>query len=201
MSSVSRLNYQPRVPDPLRNMKNYCIICNTLLRKAAQQGGVHPLHLDEISSRFARMIEASPTQEKCSALIGDMIRAYCRLVRTHADRQHSAIVQKVLTYIAANISGELTLTTLARLVMVTPCYLSALFHKETGMTLAEYITAQRMRVALQLLKSTHLQIQNVAQLSGYSDPGYFGKCFKRFYGVSPLQYRSEQHGAHPDEPK
>ncbi len=35
LSNVSQLNYQPRVPDPLRNMKNYCIICNTLLRKAA----------------------------------------------------------------------------------------------------------------------------------------------------------------------
>ena len=37
---------EARAADPVRNMKNYCIIGNTLMRKAAQQGGVHPFHLD-----------------------------------------------------------------------------------------------------------------------------------------------------------
>ena len=49
-----------------------------------------------------------------------------------------------------------------------------------------------MKAALQLLKSTQLQIQSIAQLSGYSDPNYFGKLFKRFYGMTPQQYRKEQ---------
>lgn len=195
LSSISRLNYQPRVPDPLRNMKNYCIICNTRLRKAAQQGGVHPLYLDEISSRFARTIETSPTVEKCSVLVGEMLRAYCRLVRTHASKQYSATIQKVLTYIDANLSGDLSLMTLSKLMQVTPSYLSTLFHRETGMTLANHITAQRMRTALHLLSSTHLQVQNIAQLSGYSDPNYFGKSFKRFYGLTPQQYRQQQHNS------
>ena len=66
MSSVSSLNYQSRASDPLRNMKNYCIICNTLLRKAAQNGGVHPLYLDKASGQWAQQIEASPTVEKAS---------------------------------------------------------------------------------------------------------------------------------------
>ena len=44
MSSVSQLSYQSRTSDPLRNMKNYCIICNTLLRKAAEKGGEEGLY-------------------------------------------------------------------------------------------------------------------------------------------------------------
>lgn len=191
MSGVSHLNYQPRVPDPLRNMKNYCIICNTLLRKAAQQGGVHPLYLDAMSGQFARAIETSPAPDKCSSLIGDMIRAYCRLVRTHGGQQHSAAVQKALTYISANLSGNLSLTTLSALLRLSPSYLSALFHRETGVTLAEHIASQRMKAALQLLKSTRLQVQNVAQLCGFSDPNYFGKQFKRHFGITPTQYRQE----------
>jgi len=50
-----------------------------------------------------------------------------------------------------------------------------------------------MKVALQLLGSTRLQVQNIAQLSGFADPNYFSRQFKRYYGVTPLQYRSEQH--------
>ena len=193
MSSVSRLNYQHRSPDPLRNLKNYCIICNTLLRKAAQQGGVHPLYLDRMSSQYAYRIENAPTPEKAGTLIGDMIRGYTRLVHTHASQQYPSPVQKALAYIDANISGDLSLTGLAKLLQVSPGYLSALFHKETGVTLAEHITAQRMKVALQLLGSTRLQVQNIAQLSGFADPNYFSRQFKRYYGVTPLQYRSEQH--------
>ena len=192
MSSVSQLNYQSRTADPLRNMKNYCIICNTLLRKAAERGGVHPLHLDRVSSNFARQIETAPTLEKSNTLIGNMIRAYCRLVCTHACNSCSAIVQKVRTYIDANLSGDLSLTTLAALMQVTPSYLSTLFHRETGHTLARYITQVRMKAALQLLHTTRLQIQNIAQLCGFGDPNYFSKQFKRHYGIPPQQYQREQ---------
>ena len=197
MSSVSQLNYQSRTADPLRNMKNYCIICNTILRKAAERGGVHPLYLDQMSGHFARQLETAPNLEQANSLIGDMIRSYCRLVRTHAGNHYSAVVQKVLTYIDANLSGDLSLSSLARMMQISASYLSTLFHRETGRTLAEHITAQRMKVALQLLRSTRLQVQTVAQLSGFSDPNYFSKQFKRYYGVTPLQYRKDQPALSP----
>lgn len=189
LANVSLLNYLPRDMDPLRNMKNYCIICNTLLRKAAQQGGVHPLHLDEISGRFARTIENMPTQQKCVTLIGDMIRTYCHLVRNNTVSRHSAPVQKALIYIDANLSGDLSLPTLAHLTEVSPSYLSSRFHREVGHTLAEHIADTRMKAAQHLLKTTQLQIQTVAQLCGFADPNYFGKQFRRYSGMTPLQYR------------
>lgn len=192
MSSVSRLNYQSRASDPLRNMKNYCIICNTLLRKAAQQGGVHPLYLDRMSSQYARRIETSEKLDQTTSLIGDMIRAYCRLVHTHAGQQYASAVQKTLAYIDANLSGDLSLPHIAAVVGVSSGYLSTLFHRETGYTLAEYINSQRMKAAQQLLRSTRLQVQTIAQLVGFADSNYFGKQFKRFYGATPLQYRREQ---------
>ena len=188
-SGLSALSFEQRHADPLRSMKNYCIVCNTLLRKAAQQGGVHPIHLDKISGRYAQMIEGIPTQNGCVDLIGKMIREYCYLVRNSGGTQYSALIEKTILYIEANLSADLSLTALAQQMRVSTSYLSTRFHKETKHTLAEYITDLRMKTALQLLKSTHLQIQAVAQLCGFSDPNYFGKQFKRFYGVTPLQYR------------
>lgn len=192
MSSVSRLNYQSRAADPLRNMKNYCIICNTLLRKAAQQGGVHPLYLDRMSSQYARRIETAPSLDQANMLIGDMTKAYCRLVHTHAGQHYASAVQKTLTYIDANLSGDLSLPHIASLLQVSAGYLSTLFHRETGHTLAEHINTRRMNAALQLLQSTRLQVQTIAQLVGFNDPNYFGKQFKRFCGMTPLAYRRDQ---------
>lgn len=53
-----------RLADPVRNWKNYCIIMNTILRKAVQQGGVHPYDLDRVSSQFAEKIELLQPQTK-----------------------------------------------------------------------------------------------------------------------------------------
>ena len=196
LSSVSRLNFQPRVSDPLRNQKNYCIICNTLLRKAAQRGGVHPIHLDRMSGQFARAIENAPTLEKCSRLIGEMVIAYCRLAHMQTQEQYSPAIQKLRTYIAANLSGDLSLPTLARLMQMAPSYLSNLFHRETGNTLSRHIAYSRLKAAQQLLKTTRLQIQTIAQLCGFNDPNYFSKQFKRSFGITPQQYQQGP-AAHP----
>jgi AraC-like DNA-binding protein len=187
---LSRAGLEQRMADPLRNSKNYCIISNTLLRKAAERGGVHPLHVDRVSSRFAAQIESRTTPEACVELIGEMFRSYCRLVRSHAISQYSAPVQKALIYIEENLSGELGLQTLAGALELSPGYLSALFHRETGHTLVEHITDVRMKHAMHLLSTTQLQVQNVAQLCGIPDANYFTKLFRRCYGVTPRQYRS-----------
>jgi len=199
MENISILSFEMRSVDPLRNMKNYCIICNTLLRKAAQQGGVHPLHIDRHSGKYARIIEKCETPAACRNLIGDMIRSYCRLVRSHTISRFSQVVQKAVTYIEENLSGDLSLKALAEMQNVTPAYLSMIFHKETGRTLTEHIMDQRMEIALQLLKDRHLQIQAVAQKCGISDSNYFTKLFKRAYGVTPRRFREMQ--APPSAPE
>ena len=186
---ISQLNFEQRMADPLRNVKNYCIICNTLLRKAAEKGGVHPLHVDRISSQYAVQIENKATTESCIQLIGEMFRAYCRLVRSHAISQYSAQVQKALVYIEENLSGDLGLQSIADTLQLSPGYLSELFHRETGHTVIQHITNQRMKHALHLLKTTQLQIQHVAQLCGVPDANYFSKLFRRYHGVTPRQFR------------
>lgn len=189
LANISRLNFSQRIADPLRNLKNYCVICNTLMRKAAERGGVHPVHIDSMSGSFARKIEASSNTEACYALLGDMLRSYSRLVRTHAIQKYSSIIQKVTTYIEMNLAGDLNLNSIAEKQQVTGAYLSALFKKETGSTITGYITDRRMKAALQLLIGTRLQIQAIAQMCGFNDPNYFGKQFKKLYGTTPANYR------------
>lgn len=181
-----------RTSDPVRNMKNYCIVCNTLMRKAAEKGGVHPLLLDKTSASLARQLEQITNLDSGMELMREMIRAYCRLVRKHAVGRYPPLVQKTLTYIDANLAGDLKLQTLAQMQSVSGSYLSALFHKETGKTLTECIAEKRVEAAAGLLLTTHLQVQTVAQHCGFSDVNYFSKAFKKYYGVTPRQYRENR---------
>lgn len=181
--------FEKRNADPLQNAKNYCIIMNTLLRKAAESGGVHPMYIDKTSSEFALKIERLPSMTEVSVLMREMFTAYCRLVRKHSTRDLSPIVQKAVLLIDADLSANLSLTSLSEYLGVSAGYLCAIFKKETGKTISEYIREKRIKFAVQLLSTTNLQIQTVALHCGIMDIQYFSKIFKKHVGMTPNEYR------------
>ena len=189
MGTFSGMTFEKRLSDPLRNLKNYCIIMNTLLRKAAEGGGVHPVFLDRISSIFAGRIEQMSAVGDGNALMVDMIENYCRLVRQHNTRDYSPPVQKAITVIESDLTQELSLHALAERLSVSRSYLSNLFRKETGMTMTDYVNRRRVDYAVLLLSTTQLQVQTVAQHCGMPDVQYFSKLFKRLKGETPYRFR------------
>ncbi len=192
-SNYSDLNFDQRISDQLRNFKNYSIICNTLLRKAAEKGGVHPIHLDSISSSFARKIELINNLKGVQELMKEMFVSYCKLVRKHSIRQYSPPVQKAITTINADLTADLSLSSLADAQNLSAGYLSAVFKKETGQTVTDYVNQKRMQHAAELLQNTTLQVQTVAQHCGFLDVHYFSKVFKRYIGKTPKEFKQEAH--------
>ena len=184
-------HFARRAADPVRDIKNYCIIGNTLMRKAAEQGGVHPVYLDEISSAFAKRIEGLSAVEAGEGLFSDMVRSYCRLVRKHTAQHYSPQVEKAVLFIDADLSQDLSLGTIAENLNISAGYLSSVFRKETGKTVTEYVNEKRTEHAAALLRGSSLQVQTVAQYCGIPDVNYFSKIFKRRYGVTPREYRRQ----------
>ena len=189
LSKSSSIMLEMRVSDPVRNIKNYSIIVNTLLRKAAEQGGVHPLYIDGVSSDFAKRIERIRSVEEGVNMHHEMIDKYCTLVKKHSMKNYSPLVQKVITLVDFDITSDLSLSRQAEMLNVNASYLSTLFKKETGTTLTEYVAKKRIEQAAFLLTSTNLQIQTVAQNCGIYDVNYFTKLFKKHTGKTPKEYR------------
>lgn len=181
---------ETRLADQVRNAKNYAIIMNTLLRKAAESGAVHPIHIDRISSEYARKIELQTSEKSITTLLREMTRKYTLLVKNHSLQGYSNLVRKILVHIDTDLSADLTLSTQAKLLDVNPSYLSTVFKKETGQTLTEYVTAKRIEHAIFLLNSTNMQIQTIAQYCGIPDVCYFTKTFKKIVGKSPTEYKN-----------
>ena len=181
--------FDKRLPDHLRTLKNYCIITNTLLRKAAEQGGVHPVYLDSVSADFAAKIEQMASPAACPTMIGSMARSYCRLVKNHSAKSYSPAVQKAMICVDTDLAAPLSLRYLADELNINSSYLSSLFKKETGMTVTAYIIRQRINYAKHLLENTRLQIQTVAQYCGLGDVHYFSKLFKKETGMTPRDFR------------
>lgn len=189
MTNMNNSSFEKRNTDPIRNMQNYCIIMNTLFRKAVENSSVHPFYIDKLSSDFGRKIEQVTSMESLRKLQKDMIHKYCLLVKNHSMKGYSLLVQKVVTTIDSDLTADLSLNALASKLNINASYLSTLFKKETGSTLTDYVNEKRIQNAILLLHSTGLQIQTIATYCGIPDVNYFTKLFKKKVGKTPKEYR------------
>jgi len=186
---TSSQRMEVRTPNLTRNTQNYLIVLNTLLRKAAQSGYVHPIHIDKLSSQFAKKIERLDYNVDIVQFGKEMVRKYCLLVRNYSLSEYSEIIRSALTLITSDLTADLSLNSIASTLNINASYLSTLFKKELGMTLTEYVTKRRIEHAVFLLNSTSMQIAAVARECGLPDVQYFSKLFKKQINISPSEYR------------
>ncbi|UUZ94015.1 helix-turn-helix transcriptional regulator [Paenibacillus sp. P25] len=73
-----------------------------------------------------------------------------------------------------------------------PNYLSALFRREVGRTLQDYIRDAKIEEAANLLRLTDRPISEVSTLLGFHDQSYFTKTFKKVMGVTPKRFKRGQ---------
>ena len=94
-------------------------------------------------------------------------------------------VDAALSYIDTHLADPISLETLSSFVGLERTYFSKLFHRQTGMTLQNYIINLRMDTAQKLLQAGQLHVKEVGARVGIQDPYYFSKLFKKVKGVPP----------------
>lgn len=179
-----------RTEDPIRTSKNLGFSLNTMLRKSAEQAGIHPVHLDIISTNFAMLLENAESMEDLDEINFQMIGAYCRFVQTYRLDQFSPMIRKAVTYLRIHLADPLTLEQIASFIKVSPSYLSRTFNQEVGESISNYITRARVEKGAELLTFSRMSVQNIAAYVGFSDLNYFSRCFKKYMKMTPTAYRA-----------
>ncbi len=103
-------------------------------------------------------------------------------------------VMQIMEIIRAEYQTDLSLDDLAKRMYLTKSYTCYLFKNETGMTIKGFLNQCRMEKALDLLRTTNMKVVDVAAAVGYSSSIYFHSLFKKMYGMTPLQIRTEEDG-------
>lgn len=98
-------------------------------------------------------------------------------------------IQQIQRYINANLAEDVTLQKIADHIHMHPVYLSKIFKTETGENISEYIIRLKMEKAAYLLKQTDDRIYQICSKIGYQNPPYFIKLFKKYFGMTPQEYR------------
>lgn len=186
--NVGTLMYK-RLPNDLRNLKDYLITLNVLCRKTVEHAGVQPIYIDRVSNNFVIFIEQAESFGDCQKIIEQLIPAYCLMVRKRNRQTYSPIIQKIIAYIETDLSTDLSLKTFAKYLNVNASYLSTLFSKEVGIALSEYVNKSRIFHAKKLLLGTDLPIKSIAEQCGFSDTHYFSRVFRKIEHTTPNEYR------------
>ena len=113
----------------------------------------------------------------------------CNNMESAREKEAVSIIEKAKSYIRDNYKKDISLDEVSREVDISPYYFSKLFKQETGGNFIEYLTEIRLRNARELLKDSRLSIKEICMESGYSDPNYFSRIFKKYEGVTPSEFR------------
>lgn len=111
---------------------------------------------------------------------------------SRADKdKNSIIIDDMISYISTHISENITLEQLSDKSGLSTFYLSKLFKKHLNMNFSDYLTFIRMKMAKRLLKNPYLSVKEISCRTGYADPNYFTRVFKKEMSVSPTRYRKQ----------
>lgn len=100
-----------------------------------------------------------------------------------------SLSERIRIYVAENLSEDISKYTVAEYVSLNPDYVSKLFKKETGLSIPDYITEQKLYRARRMLLQTDHSIGTIATELGYTNFSYFTKLFCRKFGCTPKEYR------------
>ena len=96
---------------------------------------------------------------------------------------------EVKAYIQTHLSDKLTIAFLCKQFSLSPTFLKEGFRRAYGMPIHSFLVQQRLRRAQELICTTRMSIQQIAQAVGYEGMSQFNAVFKREYGMTPGQYR------------
>lgn len=131
-------------------------------------------------------------ESMATALAAHLLQFYA--TRRHILREYEGGLSKIkigqaIEYINEHLHRNLTLTEIAVEMEMSQYYFCRLFKQSIGMTPHQYLIQQRVERSKQLLKQPEQKIVDIASQCGFANPSHFSKCFRRWTGISPQQFR------------
>jgi AraC family transcriptional regulator len=122
---------------------------------------------------------------------GLLLQTFSSLQRSLLKKNNSTPnwVEKVKELIHFSLDEKLTLQMIANETKIHPVHLSKEFPKYFNCSFGEYIRAQKIGKAINLLQNTKMTISEIAYECGFADQSHFIRIFKNYYEVTPLKFR------------
>ena len=104
------------------------------------------------------------------------------------DETRTARTDAAVAYVQGNLARRITLAAAAESCHMCKSEFSRTFKREHAETFFEFVLGTRVRHAAELLAAGNVAVKQVAYAVGFNDVSYFGRVFRRHFGVAPSQY-------------
>ncbi len=101
-------------------------------------------------------------------------------------------VQKIIRYIDAHITENLSLQSVSREIGLSKEHVATIFKKEMGQTLCNYLNKRKMMLAKELLYDNIMPLTDLSAYLGYNNYNYFCRVFKRYFDMPPSAFKSKK---------
>lgn len=169
-----------------------CTTFTAICTRGAVEGGLSPSLAYPIGDSYIRKIYASSNVDHVVEIKTRMYNDFVsRVHELRVNPDYSKAVQSCCDYIQLHPAESLSIDLLANRLGYAKYYLSALFKKETGVLIGEYIKYTRIERAKVLLASTDLGVEDIWEAVGFSSRSVFSKAFRSVVGMTPREYRAQ----------
>ena len=110
--------------------------------------------------------------------------------RPSTGKKKSALLGQITAYVDANLTEKITLKVIAAYCGVSVSTVTQLFQKKASTTFHDFVTQRRMEMARKLI-GENMPLEQVGKAIGYRDHSTFYRAFRRYYQVSPREYRMQ----------
>lgn len=180
--------------DPLMEWKFYLVGLLTYITYFLNDSGVVENYYDHSRVEFTKEVYNAQSVEQCEEILRKIARFFSEREQ-EPERTLSPLVRKVITDVDTDLKEPLTLQYFSEKLEVNGSYLSNLFRRETGKTITQYVTDQRLKHAENLLRYTNKPVRSVAAEVGIGDAQYFSRLFRKKTGMKPTEYRRKYQSA------
>lgn len=176
--------------DPVRNFRYLAIINTGLATRYLIEAGIPQETVYSISDIYIQKVDEAKTMDEIRKLNMEVWTVFVETVREFKrESRFSKPILSCLNYIDSHFNEKIVLEDVAEKVNLNPCYLAALFKKETGKTFGEYLMDVRIETSMALLAKTDYTYSRIAYSLAFCSQSHFTKTFHKHTGYTPKQYR------------
>lgn len=142
-----------------------------------------------------KILELYKSNDEISALliVGEIYRLVGLILKNNLSGIQNATpdsgrFKEVLDFIGTHFCEDISSAGLSLRFGYDETYFCRRFKAVTGLSPMIYIRILRLEKAKKMIKAGMLSLGEIASECGFSDPGYFSRCFKRHFGITPAEY-------------
>ena len=171
-------------------MEYGCVIFISTASRIAMEEGVSPRKSYRLSDHFLQKLEQCHSQIEIGHLQEEAYDAFMtEMIRAKQSAKSSGYINACKDYIAAHRTQNIRVNDIAESLGVSHGYLTKIFTEAEGVTIRQYIIAEKPRAAADMIRFSDASLTDISEYLSFSSPSHMGQCFKKQYHMTPREYR------------